>query len=407
MSELENEMNEEASFLPEAEAENENIETLEKEVSVEGTELDAYDSASIEELEFIEDERIQSIVESILFASDRPVSLASIKQVFKGTQVKNDKLRRVLDNLAIEYAGGTRGITLEEVPGGYQLRTKVDNMDFLRRTLKTRTFKLSGPAMEVLSIVAYKQPVIKSELDSIRGVESGHLLRALMEKGLVNFAGKSDLPGRPMNYETTRKFLEIFGLRSIKELPSLSQIDELLPEGIGEEEDEKKERLSDITDSLSQTVTKSYSEGEEELVKIQDQLTAITTSSDFFEQEKLRQKEKRDLEKAQNIREALALGENVPTRDVNWLKKYDDAIAAGTTLAAQQLSTTNISDGKAVANDNIQALGNEVQTGQSLDSSDDEGVGTDEGELFDSEAGELDEYVAEDIDGDDEENSNP
>lgn len=294
---------------------------------LEGTELEGFEAAQIEDLEFVEDEQVESIIESILFASDRPVSLASIQQVFKGTTVKKDKIRRSIEAIAVEYAGGRRGVTLEEVTGGYQIRTKVDNMNFLKRTIKTRAFKLSGPALETLAIVAYKQPVVKMEIDQIRGVESGHLLRALMEKGLVNFEGKAEnLPGKPMQYGTTRRFLEIFGLRNLKELPTLSQIDELLPEGIGEEVEEKP-TLSMVTDSMAAEVKDvSYSQGEEELGAIEEQLTSITTSSDFFEQEKLRQRMKRDEEKAQNIREALAVGEEVPKRDVNWLAKYEASL---------------------------------------------------------------------------------
>lgn len=323
-------------FLPEAS--DDDVEDLElaseEKVSVEGTELDDFDTAEIEETEFVEEERLESIIESVLFASDRPVSLASLKLLFKGTNIRGDKIRRALDQLAVEYAGGRRGVTLEEVPGGYQLRTKIDNMEFLKRTLKARQFKLSGPALEVLSIVAYKQPVVKMEVDEIRGVESGHLLRALMEKNLVCFEGKSELPGRPMQYGTTRKFLEIFGLRSIKELPTLSQIDELLPEGIDEQQAEEKPTLASITDSMSETFAGSYSQGEDELMKIEEQLGDIATTTNFFEEEKRRQAEKRDQERAQNIRDALAFGEPVSTRDANWLKKYDEALAAGTTLVA-------------------------------------------------------------------------
>jgi segregation and condensation protein B len=306
--------------------------------NLEGTELEAFESADIEDLEFIEEERLDSILESILFASDRPVSLNQIKMVFKGTQVKSDKIRKALDRLAVELAGSRRGVTLEEVPGGYQLRTKVDNMHFLSRTLKARPFKLSGPALEVLAIVAYKQPVIKAEIDEIRGVESGHLLRALMEKGLVNFEGKSDLPGKPMQYGTTKKFLEIFGLRNLKELPTLSQIDELLPEGIDEVQAEKP-TLSQITENMAQEAGKTYSEGEEELMKITEQLQVIETSTDFFEQEKLRQKQKRDEEKAQSLREALLVGEEISTRDRNWLARYDEALQAGQTaqFAAEEM----------------------------------------------------------------------
>lgn len=342
----------EEGFLPEATEEIEELLGADDGESVEGTELESFEAAQIEDLEFVEDEQIESIVESILFASDRPVSFMSIQQVFKGTTVKKDKIRRAIEALAVEYAGGRRGVTLEEVTGGYQIRTKVDNMNFLKRTIKARSFKLSGPALETLAIVAYKQPVVKIEIDQIRGVESGHLLRALMEKGLVNFEGKAEnLPGKPMQYGTTRKFLEIFGLRNLKELPTLSQIDELLPEGIGEEVEEKP-TLAMVTDSMAAEVRDvSYSQGEEELGLIEEQLTSITTSSDFFEQEKLRQKMKRDEEKAQNIREALAVGEAVAKRDENWLKRYEEALAqpAGAILASADDEQTNIETVSAAA----------------------------------------------------------
>ncbi|MBL7669725.1 MAG: hypothetical protein JNM39_04510 [Bdellovibrionaceae bacterium] len=137
-------------------------------------------------------------------------------------------------------------------------------------------------------------------------------------------------------YRTTKKFLEIFGLRNLKELPTLSQIDELLPEGIGEEEAVAKPLLSDITDNLASSVSNSFSQSEDELEKIQSQLEEITTSSDFFEQEKQKQREKKDLEKAQNIREALAVGQQVSTRDLNWLKRYDEALMAGATSSVDE-----------------------------------------------------------------------
>lgn len=294
---------------------------------IESSELGAYESAAIEEVEFVEDEQAESIIESLLFASDKSVSLATLKELFKGTNITRDHIKRIIERLSVEYAGARRGVVLEEVSGGYQIRTKVDNMKFLRRLLKGRSFKLSGPALEVLAIVAYKQPVIKSEIDDIRGVESGHLLRALMEKGLVNFEGKSELPGRPMQYATTRKFLEIFNLRNLKELPTLSQIDELLPEGIGAEE-EKKETLSDVTETMAQAVVSTYSDGEEELEKIQAELQTVDTTTAFFEEEKRRIKEEEKRQKAQDIREALAVGETVDEKDLKWLAKYEAEMAA-------------------------------------------------------------------------------
>jgi segregation and condensation protein B len=381
------------TFLPEASDEEVEEETSEAEVSLEGTELDGFESAEIEEVEFVEEERLESIIESVLFASDRPTSLASLKLLFKGTNVRGDKIRRALDQLAVEYAGGRRGVTLEEVPGGYQLRTKIDNMEFLKRTLKARQFKLSGPALEVLAIVAYKQPMVKSEVDEIRGVESGHLLRALMEKNLVCFEGKSELPGRPMQYGTTKKFLEIFGLRTLKELPTLSQIDELLPEGIDEQQAEEKPTLAMITDSMSESFLGNYSVGEEELMKIEEQLGDIATSTNFFEEEKRRQAEKRDEEKAQNIREAMAMDEPVSTRDENWMKKYDEAIAAGTTLVA--IAALKAEERKANAFKKKAAPTEEQSDEQSAETSDEEQL---EQELSAAEAADNDSDDSEESD---------
>lgn len=331
--------------------------------SLDDSELGEFDTAEIEELEFVEDEQLESIVESVLFATDKPVTLNALKLIFKGTNVKTDKIKRTLDKLAVTYASGNRGIYIEEVQGGYQLRTKLDNMNFLRRTLKVKPFKLSGPALEVLAIVAYKQPLIKHEIDEIRGVESGHLLRALMEKGIVAFAGKSDLPGKPMQYVTTRKFLEIFGLRNLKELPTLSQIDELLPEGINEDDEVKNSKLSSITDSMAQQVSDGigYSEGEEELNKITETLGEITTSSDFFEKEKQRQKEKKDFEKAQNIREALEVGESVPTRDLNWLKRYDEALAAGSKTVEEKVEVSVAAEATSPEDADSESLSEELE----------------------------------------------
>ncbi len=283
------------------------------------------DSDEIEdEEEFVEQDRLMSVLESLLFSTDKPLSISVMHQAFAGTTIKPRHIRKALSALEAHYAEPHRGVTLEEAPGGYQLRTKLDNADYLKKLNRNRPFRLTGPALEALSIIAYQQPIIKAEIDQIRGVESGHLVRALMEKNLVCFAGKSELPGKPMQYGTTKKFLEIFGLRSIKELPSLAEIDELLPEGIGDEEDEK-ESLGDITAQMSEELKSSYSDGEEELHKITDQLSAIDTSSEFFEEEKRRQREKRDRDRARDIQERLDVGEEVDQKDVRWLQKYEDA----------------------------------------------------------------------------------
>ncbi len=323
---FENENEEQQNLISEESTSNETEQKAVTEEAIEiPLELQSVE-APPEEQVFVDSLQLFSILESLFFASDKPVSLATLKMVFQNTNIDNKTLKRSIEELQSIYADPSRGVTLEEVTGGWQLRTKLDNMDFLKKISKARPFRLSGPALEVLSIIAYKQPIIKNEVDQIRGVESGHLVRARIEKCLVSFEGKTDLPGKPMAYSTTRKFLEIFGLRNLQELPSLSEIDQLLPEGIGE--DEEKETLSDVTSNMSTSITAtSYSEGEEELGMITDKLNSIDTSSEFFEQEKIRQREKRDREKAEDIREAMAVGELVENKDIKWLERYEAQLA--------------------------------------------------------------------------------
>lgn len=266
------------------------------------------------------------VIEAVLFISDKATGLTTLVSAFGEEEpVTKKEIKEALEAYEQDLVDSNRGFRLHHVDGGYQLRTDESLKDFLQNTIKARSFRLTGPSLETLAMIAYKQPCTKSQIDEIRGVESSHLVRALMDRDLVSFAGKSDLPGKPMLYKTTTKFLEVFGLRNIKELPSLAEIEALLPEGIGNEEEEK-ESLSDVTNKMSEDFDGSYSTGEEELEKINDQLSAISTETDFFEQEKQREKERRDLERAENIREALLVEEEVSEKDLRWLARYDEKI---------------------------------------------------------------------------------
>ncbi|MDB2426239.1 SMC-Scp complex subunit ScpB [bacterium] len=327
--------------------------------SVADTELESFESEEIEQKEFVDADSVISIVESVLFSSPKPTSFASLKQIFKGTNVTSKQIKAAVDDLRSEYASPLRGVSVEEVGGGYQLRTKIDNKEFLKRSIKARPFKLSGPALEVLSIIAYKQPCIKHAVDEIRGVESGHLLRGLMDKSIVSFTGKSELPGKPMLYATTKKFLEIFGLRNLKELPSLSEIDELIPEGIEAADLEEKKTLDQLTESLSESSDVSYSQNEDELEKIAGKLSEISTSTEFFEQEKQRLQDKKDAEKAQDLKDALMMDEEISVRDRNWLERYEakQLEAAG----AVEDSETQVDEALAdEAHEDVETLAEEI-----------------------------------------------
>jgi segregation and condensation protein B len=142
-----------------------------------------------------------------------------------------------------------------------------------------------------------------------------------MDRGLIRFDGKSDLPGKPMLYSTTRKFLEIFGLKDLRELPSLSDIDQLIPEGIGDDLEEKEDKLGDM-----QAMGLQYQADpgrEEEWEKITSDIAEIKTSTDFFEKEKERERERRDLHRSEDIRERLTVGEVVEDKDLRWLSRYE------------------------------------------------------------------------------------
>ncbi len=299
---------------------------------------------------FIEEDRLKSLLESILFSSPKPMTFDAIKAVFKGTNIKSKQLRRVLEDYAGDLASQERGVYIEEIAGGYQLRTKIENAEFLKQVVKQRPFRVSGPSMEVLAIMAYKQPCIKAEVDTIRGVESGHLIRVLMDKGLLQFDGKSDLPGKPMLYKTTKKFLEVFGLRNIRELPSLEEIDQLIPEGIGGEEEEKK-TLDTLTGELSLDYGARDAEAEEEYSKITGRLSEISTSSEYFEKEKERQRDQKEKDKADDIRERMIMGQDVEKNEISWLKRFEEKLLAAetapvveTVAEAMTESTTEVTE---------------------------------------------------------------
>ena len=223
----------------------------------------------------INKDRIFSVMESLLFSSENPLKINAFSQAFESIGPRD--IKKILEELKLSYENSNRGVCLEEINGGWQLRTKIENREFLQKLVKSRPFRLSGPALEVLSIIAYRQPVIKSEVDRIRGVESGHLMRSLMEKRLISFQGKSDLPGKPLQYGTTTGFLEVFGLKNLKELPSLEEIDQLLPDGIGNE-DRQDQELGEITDKMSVSRKDPDLYGEKELMAIGETLKKIKTT---------------------------------------------------------------------------------------------------------------------------------
>lgn len=166
---------------------------------------------------------MESVVEAILFASDEPLTAARLVNVVETGSVK--QIRQCVKNLNRKYAAGNCAFRIEQIAGGYQMMTLPPYNHWLKKLLRVRRdSKLTQAALETLAIIAYKQPLIRADVEAIRGVASGEVIRNLMYKGLVKIVGRAEVLGRPMLYGTTRKFLDIFGLNSLKDLPKVEEL---------------------------------------------------------------------------------------------------------------------------------------------------------------------------------------
>ena len=166
---------------------------------------------------------IKPILESLFFVSDSPIRLETLVEILP--ESNKETILEGIRQIQAEYENPSKGIELTEIAGGYQFRTKADWAGWVGRLKKVRAIKLSQAALETLAIVAYRQPVIRPAVEEIRGVDSGSVLHTLMEKGLIKMMGRKDLPGRPIVYGTTKAFLELFGLNTLSDLPSLKEIE--------------------------------------------------------------------------------------------------------------------------------------------------------------------------------------
>lgn len=164
---------------------------------------------------------LKAVVESLLLAAGEPLPLTKIAEIL---EVEKAGLRQILEELTLEYVAQGRGFRLEEIAGGYQLRTPLEHAEWVRRLNRSRPFKFSRAALETLAIVAYRQPLTRGDIEYLRGVDSGGVLRTLLEKHLVRILGKKDVPGRPIIYGTSPQFLEMFGLNSLSQLPPLKEV---------------------------------------------------------------------------------------------------------------------------------------------------------------------------------------
>ena len=174
----------------------------------------------------MEREELKSIVENVLLAADQPINADELCKIFLDGTDKS-QLQSILDELKEEYS--SRNLQVIEVADGYQLCTRHEYNDYIRKFLKLdRSTRLSQPSLDTLSIIAYKQPLTRQEVDEIRGVDSSGVIKTLLEKKVIGPAGRKKVPGRPIMYRTTQKFLEYFGLKDLSDLPTLEDLREVL-----------------------------------------------------------------------------------------------------------------------------------------------------------------------------------
>ena len=180
----------------------------------------------------MERDQQRRIVEAVILASSEPISPARIAELLP--RCNPSQVRAIVRDLNAEYVERHAAFEIWEVAGGFQMRSLPEFAPYLRQLQSTRPLRLSQAALETLAIVAYRQPVTRAEMEQVRGVDVGAVLRSLLERDLIRVAGHREVPGRPIVYATARRFLEVFGLAKLTDLPALREVAEL---GAGEDEE--------------------------------------------------------------------------------------------------------------------------------------------------------------------------
>jgi len=230
-------------------------------------------------------ETLCGAIETIVFMGDRPISINKIKNL-----IDEDMPLRVIKESIVklqeEYEGKHHGIRLLEVAEGFQFRTKATYAKYVQGLFKVNSLVLSPTALEVLAIIAYKQPVSKVEVDKIRGVDSGHIVRGLMDKRLVRMSGRSDEMGRPSVYATTTEFLEVFNLADIDQLPPEHELESML--------ESSKTNISEIKELTRGAEKKTFHFDEiDELDRLAAEINAISPATAFTKSLQVEEKKRK------------------------------------------------------------------------------------------------------------------
>ena len=256
---------------------------------------------------------IKKILEALLFITEQPVPLKTLETLFD-PPVPREDLLGILHSLAREYAERGSALEASEIAGGWQFSTRPEFAPWIRQLFKDRlTYRLSSSAMETLSIVAYKQPITRSEIEEIRGVDSGGVLKTLLERGYIRIVGRREEPGNPIIYGTTPAFLELFDLKSLEELPALRSIEELA--------EEQRQEAQGKEWGFDEEISELIDENEEELGNaIPEDLEMIQELDQSMKN--LRTLEKEIFPKERVAGEEQSSGETVEEKDSSWKRDF-------------------------------------------------------------------------------------
>lgn len=226
---------------------------------------------------------LKAVIEALIFVAEEPITDRQILAVLEESQVTKEDITTCISAIKENTNSDvSRGLQLVEVAGGYQFRTKESCVSWIQKLNIPKPVRISQPALETLSIIAYRQPLVRAEIEALRGVDVGGVLKTLLERNLIRIIGRRDEPGQPLIYGTTAEFLELFGLNSLSELPALSDIEDLARRQVetetpsplslvkNDDEEEQTEVIEDMEDDEEETeiVKKKNDEGDEVLDKV-------------------------------------------------------------------------------------------------------------------------------------------
>jgi segregation and condensation protein B len=206
----------------------------------------------------VDKQEAKKIIEAILFVSDKPVSIATLKDVLK--EIDPTEIRTSIEELNDEYNSSERSFSIKEIAGGFQMLTDPIYSTWISSLYKKPSDRMTAPALETLAIIAYKQPLTRSDIEAIRGVNVDGVLHTLEERSLIKTRGRVDGPGRPILYGTTNEFLQHFGLKSLEDLPKLKEFQESDLDFVKEQE--KTQVIDTKTGELSTGETEKETQNE-------------------------------------------------------------------------------------------------------------------------------------------------